>query len=52
MSEIIKILSLNPKPQYQDDPERVYGMRYEDYDIRFMIKKNRLFIIDIDFIHE
>ena len=34
--EIIeKLLSQDPRPHYQDDPERVYGMAYKDLEIKF-----------------
>lgn len=32
-----KILELDPRPQYHDDPERVYGMLYSGYDVRFKV---------------
>jgi hypothetical protein len=36
------ILALDPRPRYQDDPERVYGMPFGKYDVRFRVVKNVL----------
>lgn len=42
-TEIIKILEENPVPSYKKDGE-TYGMRYGDYEIKFYIEKNILYI--------
>jgi tRNA-Thr(GGU) m(6)t(6)A37 methyltransferase TsaA len=41
-----KILALDPRPHYQDDPERVYGMSFADYDIHFRVDGLLLSVID------
>ena len=33
-----KTLSLDPRPAYQNDPERVYGFAYAGYDVRFTVE--------------
>ena len=34
--ELIKeLLAQDPRPRYQDDPERLYGMSYGDWDVKF-----------------
>lgn len=30
-------LSLDPRPSYHDDAERIYGMPFGDYDVRFVV---------------
>ena len=35
LSTIMKLLAQDPRPRYQDDPERVYGMSYKDWEIKF-----------------
>lgn len=42
------ILSHDPRPRYQHDPERVYGMEFSGYEIKFKIKENLLTVISID----
>lgn len=44
---IIGILKHDPRPAYQDSPERVYGVRYLDFDVHFKVKDNILTVIDI-----
>ena len=44
---LIEILSMDPRPSYQDDPERIYGMAYGSRNIQFKIADNKLHIISI-----
>lgn len=44
---IIGILRHDPRPAYQDSPDRVYGVRYLDFDVHFKVKDNILTVIDI-----
>lgn len=45
---LIKILALDPRPQYQNIPDRVYGMPYAGYDIRFMVSGDGvLSVVDV-----
>lgn len=37
LKSIEEVLSLDPRPQYQDDPQRIYGMSYGGLDIRFKV---------------
>ena len=32
---LLEILSQNPKPAYKNDPERIYGMSFSDYNVSF-----------------
>ena len=36
-SALCKVLELDPRPQYHNDPERVYGMPFAGYDVRFRV---------------
>ena len=44
---LIRILALDPRPQYQDNPNKVYGMPYENYDIRFRVVDGILTVLEI-----
>lgn len=44
---LIAVLAHDPRPQYQDDPERVYGMAFDQYEVRFKVKDLSLTVIDI-----
>ena len=46
-SAIIEILSQDPRPSYQEDPKRIYGLRFSDYEIKFRVEKNILYILSI-----
>lgn len=37
---LCKILELDPRPQYHDDPERIYGMPFAGHDVRFTVSKD------------
>ena len=45
---IIGILRHDPRPAYQDSPDRVYGVKYLDFDIHFKVDKNILTVIDVE----
>lgn len=40
-----EILSQDPRPAYQNDPERVYGMNYKDMNVRFRVEEGTVFVI-------
>lgn len=44
---LISALSQDPRPAYQDDPERVYTMSFGGFEISFKVKEETLDIIDI-----
>lgn len=44
---LIQVLEQDPRPHYQDDPERVYGMKYADLEIKFKVCGARLSVISI-----
>ena len=39
-------LSLDPRPSYHDDAERIYGMSFGDYDIRFLVEGDIVKVVD------
>ena len=48
-AELVGILRNDPRPQYQKDPERIYGLTYGGHDVRFRIsEKDELTIVEID----
>ena len=46
--QLSEILAEDPRPQYHDSPERVYGLPFDGYDIKFRVVNNSLIIIHID----
>ncbi len=47
MEDIMDILSVDPRPSYHNDPERVYGMFYKNYNIKFKVDNDILTICEI-----
>lgn len=45
--ELTEILVQDPRPQYQDDPERVYSMAYGGFDVDFSVDKAVLTVKNI-----
>jgi len=41
------VLENDPRPSYQEDPERIYGMNFAGYEIKFQVKKNQLCVCEI-----
>lgn len=44
---LIEVLAHDPRPQYQDDPRRVYGMAFGGMEIRFKVVGNSLFVEEV-----
>lgn len=44
---LIGVLSHDPRPSYQGDPERVYGLSFAGLNIRFTVDENTLKVIEI-----
>ena len=42
-------LAEDPRPSYQNDPERIYRMRYADFEIAFTVKDTTATVIDVTF---
>ena len=47
-SALCKVLELDPRPQYHNDPERVYGMPFAERDVRFKVSSEGVLeVIDV-----
>ncbi len=42
-----KILALDPRPSYQEDPERIYGFGFAGFEIHFRVEAAELHIVEI-----
>ncbi len=47
-AEILEILSLDPRPQYQDDEDRIYGLSYKDYQIKFQYSAEKIIVLTVE----
>ena len=48
LETLVGVLALDPRPRYQDDPERVYGMPFCGLDIRFKTEAGSLTVTGFD----
>ena len=44
---LLGVLAHDPRPRYQDDPERVYGMAFGGYEVKFRVAKGVLSVAEI-----
>lgn len=44
---IIGILRQDPRPSYQHDCERIYAVRYLEFDVKFKVAENKLTVTDV-----
>ena len=45
---LIGILRHDPRPAYQNTPDRIYGVRYMNFDVHFKVKNDTLTVTDIN----
>jgi len=46
---ILEVLALDPRPSYQEDPERVYGMEFKGFEIKFMVVDDKLIVCKVEY---
>ncbi|MCI3880158.1 tRNA (N6-threonylcarbamoyladenosine(37)-N6)-methyltransferase TrmO [Acinetobacter higginsii] len=46
--ELEQVLSLDPRPAYQDDAERVYGMCFSELNIRFTVDDRSVTVVAVE----
>ena len=44
---LMGVLACDPRPSYQNDPDRVYGMEFDGYTVQFTVADERLFVKNI-----
>ena len=45
---VVGLLSQDPRPAYQNDPNRVYAMKYRNFTVRFTVDSNQLTVTEIE----
>ena len=48
VNTITQLLSQDPRPHYHSSPDRLYGMTYKGYDIRFRVEGGKFIVEKID----
>ncbi len=44
---LIEVLAHDPRPQYQNDPERIYGMAFGNVEVKFQVVEKHLTVLEI-----
>ena len=44
---LIEVLAHDPRPQYQDDPKRVYGMAFGGLEVKFKVEGIQLTVLEV-----
>jgi len=48
LQTLYEVLALDPRPHYQDDPQKVYGMPFMGRDVRFTVSsEGKLLVVDV-----
>ena len=45
---LLSVLANDPRPRYQDDPQRVYGMAYGGRNVRFRVEGDVLTVLGVE----
>ena len=45
---LMGVLANDPRPSYQKDPERVYGMEFADVEVRFRVEDEVLWVLEVN----
>ena len=48
LAALKEILQLDPRPGYDDSPEKLYGLSFAGYNIKFSVKNDVLCVSDIE----
>lgn len=44
---LVEVLGLDPRPSYHDDPDRIYGLSFAGYNVRFKVSEGVLTVVAI-----
>lgn len=45
---LLGILSLNPIPSYQKEPDRIYGLAYAGFEVKFKVEADRISLLSLE----
>ena len=45
---LLGILEQDPRPSYQEDPERIYGMEYAGMEVKFTVSSGVLTVVSVE----
>ena len=45
---LLAVLANDPRPRYQDDPQRIYGLTFAQWNIKFRVEGETLFVVEVE----
>ena len=45
---LLAILANDPRPRYQDDPQRIYGLTFAQWNVKFRVEGETLHVVDVE----
>ena len=48
LKALVQLLSQDPRPQYQEDPDRVYGMAFGGFNVKFCVRGDRVIVQSVE----
>lgn len=49
---LLGVLAQDPRPRYQDDPERIYGLTYKNVNVKFLVVENTLRVKELKMLND
>ena len=47
LESIRGVLAADPRPHYQNDPERIYALEFADWEVKFQVKGNKAIVVGV-----
>ena len=47
INALSEVLSLDPRPSYQDDESRIYGLSFDSYQVKFRYEGQKIYVVEI-----
>ncbi len=45
---VYAVLEADPRPRYQDDPQRIYGLTFAKWNIKFRVEGETLYVVEVE----
>lgn len=48
LDTVVELLAADPRPSYQSDANRVYGMKFGGYEVKFTVDESELYVVSFE----
>jgi len=45
---LLAVLANDPRPRYQDDPQRIYGLSFAGWNVKFRVEDQTLYVVEVE----